>query len=131
ARPNLPKFISSSQQHIPELRPNENFEAKYNKVKAKLSLLSSGASTSKSSQVRNQGLVAEAYEWDEEEVSSDDNEMVELNVLMALVDDENGVVSKESAINDECVKILMRKVQTLLEMEDNDETKNIFLIIWV
>ncbi|GKF70129.1 hypothetical protein Tco_0203186, partial [Tanacetum coccineum] len=34
-------------------------KAKYNKVKAKLALLSSGASTSKSSQVRNQGLVVE------------------------------------------------------------------------
>ncbi|GJT26388.1 hypothetical protein Tco_0906663 [Tanacetum coccineum] len=58
----------------PELRPTKDFEAKYNKVKAKLALLSSGASTSKSSMVKNKGLVAEAYEWDEEDVSSDDNE---------------------------------------------------------
>ncbi|GJZ17787.1 hypothetical protein Tco_0553910 [Tanacetum coccineum] len=77
-----------------------------------------------SSRVRNQGLVAKAYEWDEEEVSSDDNEMVEVNVLMALADDENGVVGKESARNDEWVKISMRKVHTLLEMEDNDERKS-------
>ncbi|GJY59431.1 hypothetical protein Tco_0459323 [Tanacetum coccineum] len=55
-----------------------------------------GASTTKSSQVRNQGLVAEAYEWNEEEVSSDDNEMVN---LIALADDESGVVGKESARN--------------------------------
>ncbi|GJX44278.1 hypothetical protein Tco_0260954 [Tanacetum coccineum] len=55
-------------------RPTKDFEAKYNKVKAKLALLSSGASTSKSSMVKNKGLVAEAYEWDEEDVSSDDNE---------------------------------------------------------
>nr|GEZ21436.1 hypothetical protein [Tanacetum cinerariifolium] len=34
------------------------------------------------------GLVAEAYEWDKEKVSSDDNEMVEVKVLMALADDE-------------------------------------------
>ncbi|GJW37092.1 hypothetical protein Tco_0060012, partial [Tanacetum coccineum] len=61
--------------------------------------------------------------WDEEEVYSDDNEMVEVNVLMALADDENGVVGKESARNDEWVKISMRKVHTLLEMEDNDERK--------
>ncbi|GJT59119.1 retrovirus-related pol polyprotein from transposon TNT 1-94, partial [Tanacetum coccineum] len=45
-----PKFFSSSQQK-PELRPDKDFEAKYNKFKAKLALLSSGASTSKSSQV--------------------------------------------------------------------------------
>ncbi|GKF92766.1 retrovirus-related pol polyprotein from transposon TNT 1-94, partial [Tanacetum coccineum] len=110
-----PKFISSSQQHKPELRPNKDFEAKYNKVKAKLALLSSGASTSKSSQVRNQGLVAEAYEWDEEEVSSDDNEMVEVKVLMALADDESGVVGKESAKNGEWVKISMRKGKSFLD----------------
>ncbi|GJR20714.1 hypothetical protein Tco_0969241 [Tanacetum coccineum] len=65
-----PKFYSSSQQKL-ELRPTKDFEAKYNKVKAKLALLSSGASTSKSSMVKNKGLVAEAYEWDKENVSSE------------------------------------------------------------
>ncbi|GJZ41386.1 hypothetical protein Tco_0588272 [Tanacetum coccineum] len=45
----------------PELRPNKDFEAKYNKLKAKLALISSGTS-SKSSMVKNKGLVAEAYE---------------------------------------------------------------------
>ncbi|GKA60273.1 hypothetical protein Tco_0759680 [Tanacetum coccineum] len=117
-----PKLFSSSQQK-PELRPTKDFKAKYNKVKAKLALLSSGASTSKSSQVRNQGLVVEAYKWDEEEVSSNDNEMVEVKVLMALDDVESGVVGKESKRNGEWVKISMRKVHTLLEMEDNDERK--------
>ncbi|GJW16510.1 retrovirus-related pol polyprotein from transposon TNT 1-94 [Tanacetum coccineum] len=62
-----PKFSSSSQQK-PKVRPIKDFEAKYNKVKAKLALLSSGASASKS-----------------------------LQVLMALADDESGVVGKESA----------------------------------
>ncbi|GJR86082.1 hypothetical protein Tco_0210093, partial [Tanacetum coccineum] len=93
------------------------------KVKAKLALLSSSASSSKSAMVKNKGLVAEAYEWDEEDVSSDDNEMAEVKVLMTLADDENIVVGKESARNGEWVKISMRKVHTLLEMEDNDERK--------
>ncbi|GJZ44411.1 hypothetical protein Tco_0591666 [Tanacetum coccineum] len=93
------KFFNSSQQK-PKLRPTKDFEAKYNKVKAKLTLLSSGASTSKFSMVKNKCLVAEAYEWDEEDVSSDDNEMVKVKV-----------------------KISMRKVHTLLEIEDNDEKK--------
>ncbi|GKA13274.1 hypothetical protein Tco_0692920 [Tanacetum coccineum] len=119
-----PKFISSSQQHKPKLSLKKEFEAKYNKVKDKLALLSSGTSTSKSSQVRNQGLVAQAYEWDEEEVSSDDNEMVELKVLMALADDESGVVGKESVRNGEWVMISLRKVHTLLEIDDNDERKS-------
>nr|GEV55288.1 retrovirus-related Pol polyprotein from transposon TNT 1-94 [Tanacetum cinerariifolium] len=75
-------------------------KAKYNKVKAKLVLLSSSSSASKASMVKNKGLIVEAYEWDEEEVSSDDNEMVEVKVLMALAE-ENNVISKEGARNDE------------------------------
>ncbi|GJW62861.1 retrovirus-related pol polyprotein from transposon TNT 1-94 [Tanacetum coccineum] len=43
----------SSPQHKPELRPTKDFEAKYNKVKAKLALLSSSASSSKALMVKN------------------------------------------------------------------------------
>ncbi|GJV95364.1 hypothetical protein Tco_1546941 [Tanacetum coccineum] len=103
------------------MRPTKVFEAKYNKGKAKLALLSSSVSASKSSMVKNKGLVAEAYEWDEEDMSLDDNEMVEVKVLMDFADDKNVTVGKESARNGEWVKISMRKVHTLLEMEDNDE----------
>nr|GFD33102.1 hypothetical protein [Tanacetum cinerariifolium] len=77
----------------------KDFEAKYNKVKAKLALLSSSASASKASMVKKKGLIVEAYEWDEE-VSSDDNEMVKVKVLMALAED-NDAVSKEGARNGE------------------------------
>ncbi|GKB95391.1 hypothetical protein Tco_0981528, partial [Tanacetum coccineum] len=105
-----------------ELRPTKDFEAKFNKVKAKLALLSSSASAFKASMVKNKGLIAEAYEWDEEEVSSDDNEMVEVKVLMALAE-ENDAVRKEGAKNGEWVKISMRKVHTILEIEDNDDRK--------
>ncbi|GJX98363.1 retrovirus-related pol polyprotein from transposon TNT 1-94, partial [Tanacetum coccineum] len=101
-------MFPSLSLHKPELRPTKDFEAKYNKVKAKLALLSSSASASKASTVKNKGLIAEAYEWDEEEVSSDDNEMVEVKVLMALAED-NDDVSKEGARNGEWVKISMRK----------------------
>ncbi|GKB87605.1 retrovirus-related pol polyprotein from transposon TNT 1-94 [Tanacetum coccineum] len=65
--PFQPKLLSSSQ-HKPELRHTKDFEAKYNKVKAKLALLNSSASASKTLMVKNKGLIAEAYEWDEEEV---------------------------------------------------------------
>ncbi|GKB87373.1 hypothetical protein Tco_0959645 [Tanacetum coccineum] len=74
--------------------------------------------------VKNKGLVAEAYEWDEEDVSSDDNDMTEVKVLMVLADDENVAVCKESARNGEWMKISMRKLHTLLDMEDNDERKS-------
>ncbi|GKB13683.1 hypothetical protein Tco_0847606 [Tanacetum coccineum] len=94
----------------------------FKKVKAKLALQSSSASASKATMVKNKDLIAEAYEWDEEEVSSDDNEMVEVKVLMALAK-ENDADSKEGARNGEWVKISMRKVHTLLEMEDNNDRK--------
>ncbi|GJX46415.1 hypothetical protein Tco_0271605 [Tanacetum coccineum] len=87
-----------SPQHKPELRPTKDFEAKYNKIKAKLALLN------------------------EEEVSSDDNEMVEVKVLMALAKD-NDAVNKEGARNGEWLKISMRKAHILLEIEDNDDRK--------
>nr|GEW08046.1 retrovirus-related Pol polyprotein from transposon TNT 1-94 [Tanacetum cinerariifolium] len=102
------KGTQSSPQHKPELRLTKDFEAKYNKVKAKLALLSSSASASKTSTVKNKGLIAEAYEWDKEQVSLDDNEMIEVKVLIALAED-NDAVSKEGARNGEWVKISMRK----------------------
>nr|GEX42333.1 retrovirus-related Pol polyprotein from transposon TNT 1-94 [Tanacetum cinerariifolium] len=58
--------------------------------------------------VKNKGLIVEAYAWDEEEVSSDDNEMVEVKVLMKLAEDNDAVI-KESARNGEWVNISMRK----------------------
>nr|GEV14101.1 hypothetical protein [Tanacetum cinerariifolium] len=112
-------FKKGSQRFI-------DFKANYNKVKAKLALLSSGASSSKSSMVKNKCLVVEAYEWDEEDVSSYDNEITEVKVLMVLNDDENVDVGKESAKNGKLVKITMKKVHTLLDMEDNDE-RNYFI----
>ncbi|GJS84717.1 hypothetical protein Tco_0751258 [Tanacetum coccineum] len=114
--------IEEEYQHKPELRLTKDFEAKYNKVKAKLALLSSSASASKAPMVKNKGLITEVYEWDEEEVLSDDNEMVEVKILMAL-DEENNTIGKESARNSEWVKISMRKVHTLLEIEDNNDRK--------
>ncbi|GJX42283.1 hypothetical protein Tco_0257273 [Tanacetum coccineum] len=92
-------FYGYGVLHKPELRPTKDFEVKYNKVKAKLALMSSSTSASKAFMVKNKGLIAEAYEWDEEEVSLDDNEMVEVKVLMALAE-ENDAVSKEGARND-------------------------------
>nr|GFA21632.1 retrovirus-related Pol polyprotein from transposon TNT 1-94 [Tanacetum cinerariifolium] len=59
-----------------ELRPTKDFEAKYNNVKAKPALLSFSASASKVVTVKNKDIIAETYEWDKEEGSSDDNEMV-------------------------------------------------------
>nr|GEY24138.1 retrovirus-related Pol polyprotein from transposon TNT 1-94 [Tanacetum cinerariifolium] len=100
--------IKISQFPSAQTRTKVDFKAKYNKVKAKLAPLSSSASAFKSSMVNNKGLITEAYEWDVEEVSSDDNDMVEVKLLMALAED-NDVISKKGAKNGEWVKISMRK----------------------
>ncbi|GJW51974.1 hypothetical protein Tco_0093325 [Tanacetum coccineum] len=62
--PFQPKPLNSSQ-YKPELKPTKDFKAKYNKVKVKFALLSSSASASKVVTVKNKGLIAKAYEWDE------------------------------------------------------------------
>ncbi|GJR06136.1 retrovirus-related pol polyprotein from transposon TNT 1-94 [Tanacetum coccineum] len=58
-------------------------------------------------QPKNKGLVAETFEWDEEEVS-DEEEVTQVKVLMALADDEL-TVGKNHARTDEWVNITMRK----------------------
>ncbi|GJX85168.1 hypothetical protein Tco_0335942 [Tanacetum coccineum] len=93
--PFQPKLLYSSD-HKPEPRRTKDFEAKYNKVKAKLALL----------------------------MSSDDNEVTKVKALMALTDEERVFVGKESANNGEWVKISIQKVHALLEMEDNDDRKS-------
>nr|GEX08303.1 ribonuclease H-like domain-containing protein [Tanacetum cinerariifolium] len=105
--PFKPKPLSSSQ-HIPKLRSTKDIEAKYNKAKDKMALLSSSASASKAVTIKNKGLIAEAYEIDEEKVPSDDNDMVEVKVLIDLAI-EKDTISKEGARNSEWVKISMRK----------------------
>ncbi|GJU22135.1 retrovirus-related pol polyprotein from transposon TNT 1-94 [Tanacetum coccineum] len=54
------------------------------------------------------GLVAKTYDWDEEEVISDDEEMVEVRVMMALSNEEKLIFGKNHARNDEWVNITMR-----------------------
>ncbi|GJU25659.1 hypothetical protein Tco_1164280 [Tanacetum coccineum] len=51
-------------------------------------------------QAKNKGLIAETYDWDEEEVSSDENEVIEVKALMALANEETISVTKESLSND-------------------------------
>nr|GEX83312.1 retrovirus-related Pol polyprotein from transposon TNT 1-94 [Tanacetum cinerariifolium] len=135
--PNNEEDIRSSQEYMNDLeeeyqarallakykRQTKDFEAKYNKVKAKLAILSSSASAHSSSSGKNKGLITETFDWDEEEVSSNENEVTEVKALMALADEERVSVGKESSKNGEWIKISMKKVHTLLEMEDNDDRK--------
>nr|GFB54702.1 hypothetical protein [Tanacetum cinerariifolium] len=64
----------------------------------------------KTYQPKNKGLVAETFDYDEEEVS-DDEEVIQVKVLMALADDEV-TVGKSHACNDEWVDITIRKTES-------------------
>nr|GEX67964.1 hypothetical protein [Tanacetum cinerariifolium] len=103
--------LNSTNVHKEELKPSKDFKTKYNKVKAKLALPSSSASASKSSMVKKKGLVSKEYEWDEEDVSSDKNDMTKVKVLMALYNDENLMVDKESARNANDTKVSIPGVE--------------------
>ncbi|GJU61619.1 retrovirus-related pol polyprotein from transposon TNT 1-94 [Tanacetum coccineum] len=112
--PFQPKILRSSH-HKPELRPTKDFEAKYNKVKGHNTGSSElNAFSFKASTVKNKGLIAEAYEWDEEEVLSYDNEMVEVKVLMTLAE-ESDVVSKEGARNGEWLMTQKLSIPSVVE----------------
>nr|GEX63048.1 retrovirus-related Pol polyprotein from transposon TNT 1-94 [Tanacetum cinerariifolium] len=58
---------------------------------------------------KNKGLIVETYDSNEEEVSSNDNEVTKVKALMALVDEKRFFVGKESAKNSEWIKISMKK----------------------
>ncbi|GJX36574.1 pleiotropic drug resistance protein 1-like protein, partial [Tanacetum coccineum] len=89
--PFQPKLLYSSE-HKPEPRHTKDFEAKYNKVKAKLAPL---------------------------KVSFDDNEVTEVKALMALADEERVSVGKESArYNTPCFRILKENQNLRNELKE-------------
>ncbi|GJW42561.1 hypothetical protein Tco_0071360 [Tanacetum coccineum] len=106
------KLLLSSENKL-EPRQIKDFEAKYHKVKAKLALFSSSASAPSSSSCKNNGLIAETYDWDDEEVSSNENEVMEIKALMTLTDEERVSVGKESSRNGDWTKISMKKKKIL------------------
>ncbi|GJX94419.1 hypothetical protein Tco_0349005 [Tanacetum coccineum] len=75
-------------------------------------LLEASPSTSQSSktfQSKNKCLVVKTFDWDEEEVS-DDEDMTQVKALMALADDELSV-GKNNARNGEWIGITMKNLQ--------------------
>ncbi|GJR03611.1 hypothetical protein Tco_0526595 [Tanacetum coccineum] len=76
----------------------------------------------KAFQPKNKGLSVETFDWDKEEVS-DDEEVTQVKVLMALADDEL-TVGKNHARNDEWIDITMRKVNILLSMDEDADWQN-------
>ncbi|GKG39692.1 hypothetical protein Tco_0463837, partial [Tanacetum coccineum] len=58
----------------------------------------------------------ETYDWDEEELTSDDEEMVEVKLLS---DEEQLIVRKNHAKNGEWVNIILRNINILLAMDED------------
>ncbi|GKC36563.1 retrovirus-related pol polyprotein from transposon TNT 1-94 [Tanacetum coccineum] len=116
------KLIQSSSNSNNQADPKsqKDYKAEKKKMKAKLVLLEASPSSSqnpKTFQPKNKGLVAETFDWDEKEVS-DEEEVTQVKVLMALADDEL-TVGKSHARNGEWVDITIRKVNTLLSMDED------------
>ncbi|GJS82052.1 hypothetical protein Tco_0748593, partial [Tanacetum coccineum] len=117
-----PKLIQSSPNSSSQadLMFQKDYKAEYKKMKAKFALLEGSPSSSqnpKTFQPKNKVLVAETFDWDEEEVS-DDEEVTQVKVLMALSNYEI-IVGKSHARNGEWVNITIRKVNTLLSMDED------------
>nr|GEV00990.1 retrovirus-related Pol polyprotein from transposon TNT 1-94 [Tanacetum cinerariifolium] len=126
---NLSKHeINSSQQtqnSQPEPKIQKDYKTEYKKIKAKLTFLEASASTSqnpKTSQSKNKCLFVETFDWDEEEVL-DVEELTQVKVLMALIDDEL-TVGRNHAHNGEWIDITMRKVNILLSMDEDAVWQN-------
>ncbi|GJZ87934.1 hypothetical protein Tco_0659716 [Tanacetum coccineum] len=64
------------------------------------------------------------FKKDEEEVSSNDNEVPEVKALMALANEERVSVSKESARNGEWIKISMKKHINTEILKENQNLRN-------
>ncbi|GJT35054.1 hypothetical protein Tco_0925473 [Tanacetum coccineum] len=90
---------------------------------SKLLLSSKNKLKPSSSSGKNKGLIAETYDWDDEEVSSDENEVTEVKALMALSDEERVSVGKESAINGDWAKISMKKHVNTEILKENQNLK--------
>ncbi|GJT60552.1 hypothetical protein Tco_1004085 [Tanacetum coccineum] len=72
---------------------------------------------------KNKGLIAETYDWDDEEVSSDENEVTEVKALTALTDEEKVSIGKESARNGDWTKISMKKHVNTEILKENQNLK--------
>nr|GEU87301.1 retrovirus-related Pol polyprotein from transposon TNT 1-94 [Tanacetum cinerariifolium] len=112
----------SSHEYMNDLEEEYQERSLLTKSKRFFKKGTKSASASKTLMVNNISIIAEAYEWDEEEVSSDDNEMVKVKVLMALAE-ENDTASKEGAKNGKWVKISMRKHVNTEILKENKNLK--------
>ncbi|GJY95485.1 hypothetical protein Tco_0511846 [Tanacetum coccineum] len=79
--------------------------------------------------VKNQGLIAEAYEWDEEEVSSNDNEIVEFDEKRGIIFNSNKeVVMISPRVRDVYVLDMTSSTQESCFFDKASEIHNIIIV---
>ncbi|GKD83029.1 hypothetical protein Tco_1349868, partial [Tanacetum coccineum] len=108
------KLLHSSE-HKPKPRHTKDFKAKYNKVKAKLALLSSRASAPSSSSGKNKGLIAET-----KQIPTQKKKILGIDQLTkdtSITGPKDPVFVKSSADNSE-VSITGSNKPKLFEVED-------------
>nr|GEV45009.1 hypothetical protein [Tanacetum cinerariifolium] len=105
-------------------------ETEYKKMKAKLALFEASSLSPhnpKTFQPKNKGLNAKIFDWDEEEVSEDE-EVTQVKVLMALTDDEV-TVGKSHARNGSFSKLIDNAIDLSIPLSKREtrlsETKPI------
>ncbi|GJX37598.1 retrovirus-related pol polyprotein from transposon TNT 1-94 [Tanacetum coccineum] len=124
--------VTLSKLEINVAKESKDYKAEYKRVRAKLALLNvdpSNTQPTKYFQSKNKGLVSETYDLDKEEVNSDDEQMVEVKVLMAFADEEQLIVGKNHANNDEWVNITIRNVNILLSMDEDADWQSYLIYI--
>ncbi|GJW06291.1 retrovirus-related pol polyprotein from transposon TNT 1-94 [Tanacetum coccineum] len=111
----------------------KDYKGKYKGVKAEIAVLSEridelpkGKDDKRKSDKRksDKGFVAESFDWDDEFVSSEEEETTKFKAFMAITDDEPSV-GKGDARSGQGVDITMKKVHRLLSMTDNEERKHV------
>ncbi|GJR78553.1 retrovirus-related pol polyprotein from transposon TNT 1-94 [Tanacetum coccineum] len=122
---NKPKFHSTltSQNNQNVDNHQKDYKWKYKGLKAEIANLTKNIN-SISKGKSEKGLVVESFDWNEESVSSEDEEVTKVKAFMAIAEDELSV-GKVDAGSGQWVKIAMKKVHKLLSMIDGEERKHV------
>nr|GEW46995.1 hypothetical protein [Tanacetum cinerariifolium] len=105
-----------------------DYKGKYKGLKAKLAVLTKRIDDltkekcekgKKKKEKREKCLLVESFDWDDESVSSDDEENTKIRAFMAIAEDEPSF-GKVDARSGQWFDITMKKVHRLLSMTDGD-----------
>nr|GEV61139.1 hypothetical protein [Tanacetum cinerariifolium] len=126
SKPYTPSFNQTSSQNSGNHK--KDYKGKYKGLKAKLAVLTKRIDDltkekcekgKKKKEKSEKCLLVESFDWDDESVSSYDEENTKIRAFMAIAEDEPSV-GKVDARSGQWVDITMKKVHRLLSMTDGD-----------